>query len=43
MSFFLWDWPQTYVVYQAQQETYTNLSLLVDDFQDLAFVFLVSK
>lgn len=43
LSSFLWDWPQPYVVYQAQQELYTNYSLLVDEFQDLALVFLVSK
>lgn len=43
LSFFLWNWPQTCVVYQAQQELYTNLSLLVDEFQDMALVFLVSK
>lgn len=33
---FLWAWPQTYVIHQAQQELYTTLSLLVDEFQDLA-------
>jgi len=37
------NWPQTYAVYQAQQELYTNLSLLVDEFQDLALVFLVTN
>lgn len=40
MSFFLWDWSQTYVVYQTQLETYRNLSLLFDEFQDLPFIFL---
>ena len=44
LSFFLWNWPQTYVVYQAQQELYTNLSLLVDEFQDwLLFFWSVSN